>query len=636
MTHCSCSHSAEVRAYWRPAVLCVLFGPKDSPATVPDDIVWEKCAGAALPVSFGIAGSVGWGLSCPFAARPRPHSLASLVFQWTNMDLLLKLREFSIIEHGGVVHYVEALVSFAHLSHFETLTRPLLKRQEQDWRMAFPELYELPVQHCQGVRVTLLQHFAASTLAAGYRQYKARQRCEQLRRDLNMGPSALSRALKRRHKERRRCSLNLLSYNRRSRFSITLTAPEASGSGSDGSAAGTSPKRADLTDSSEGADPELQPEAARASGPGLDGDGGHDVDSDAVVNPDAAHGSDPRRAADAGLPQHRDPHPALDQKWVVGSDADPNAVPGPTLIPSAAASHTSHDGPAPNAAADARAHPAPGPCPGPNPDRHPAHGTDTAHGPDTPPQSSARTPSQSSPRSSTPAALLPPPLRATGVAGARATAARAASLPATAGSGVPPRRTTTPDPSPTRTPNPLKPGNGSSPGGTPPAHCPAPASPSTPPVHDPAPDPTLHPDRNPVPTSKSEPAGWSRVLSDASSVLDRNVSLDLDPIPDSGRVRHRQSDPFPNSTIGGYACLPTDPSWTLGLDPESATGPRGQFPREASSPREESWLLRSATAGESDLASPTTVTRSFGLRSFEQSDDLATLLDAAGKSNGTR
>ncbi|KAJ9470512.1 Muscle calcium channel subunit alpha-1 [Diplonema papillatum] len=95
---------------------------------------------------------------------------------YTRLQLLQKLGQLQIPEHGGRVHFVEVLIPLARCSLGISLSEEEVCEQEDGWRDFFPDIRRLPVLRYRQKRVTIDQFFAATYIGASYRRSVARAR----------------------------------------------------------------------------------------------------------------------------------------------------------------------------------------------------------------------------------------------------------------------------------------------------------------------------------------------------------------------------------------------------------------------------------------------------------------------------
>ena len=93
---------------------------------------------------------------------------------YTRLDLLKQAGQFEIIEHGGLVHFIEVLIPLARLGMGVQLSDADLRQQESSWRDDFPDIRRLPTLRYRQQRVTVVQFFAATYIAAAYKRRVAR------------------------------------------------------------------------------------------------------------------------------------------------------------------------------------------------------------------------------------------------------------------------------------------------------------------------------------------------------------------------------------------------------------------------------------------------------------------------------
>jgi hypothetical protein len=91
--------------------------------------------------------------------------------------------EYRIVEHGGVVHFVEVMVPMARKVLGVSFSEAELRSHEDHWREQFPSLGELKILRYKMRRVTVDQYFGATFLAAAFRRRSAYRHANNLRNE---------------------------------------------------------------------------------------------------------------------------------------------------------------------------------------------------------------------------------------------------------------------------------------------------------------------------------------------------------------------------------------------------------------------------------------------------------------------
>eukprot|EP00755_Sulcionema_specki_P039239 Sspe_Gene.24208::Locus_9544_Transcript_1_1_Confidence_1.000_Length_4909::g.24208::m.24208/K04851/CACNA1D; voltage-dependent calcium channel L type alpha-1D len=102
---------------------------------------------------------------------------------YTRLELLRKVGQFQVPEHGGVVHFVEVLIPLARWCLEVELSDEEVREQEEEWRDHFPDLRALPTLSYRQKRATVDQFFAATYIGAAYRRSFARRLYLSLRQE---------------------------------------------------------------------------------------------------------------------------------------------------------------------------------------------------------------------------------------------------------------------------------------------------------------------------------------------------------------------------------------------------------------------------------------------------------------------
>eukprot|EP00659_Diplonema_papillatum_P022930 gene22930-35140_t len=104
----------------------------------------------------------------------------------SRVEILKRTRSYCIPEHGGVVHFIETIIPLArHVMNtdWEQCTGHRdLRDQEEGWRLAFPDINDLPVLRVRQRRVTADQYFASTYIAAAYRRRRAMEEVATMKR----------------------------------------------------------------------------------------------------------------------------------------------------------------------------------------------------------------------------------------------------------------------------------------------------------------------------------------------------------------------------------------------------------------------------------------------------------------------
>eukprot|EP00388_Colpodella_angusta_P020678 GDKJ01051948.1.p1 GENE.GDKJ01051948.1~~GDKJ01051948.1.p1 ORF type:complete len:653 (-),score=6.85 GDKJ01051948.1:179-1909(-) len=78
--------------------------------------------------------------------------------------------EYRIVEHGGIIHFVETMIPMARRVLAVDFTEAELRAHEEHWRVQFPSLAKLKILRYRMRRVTVDQYFGATYLSAAYRR----------------------------------------------------------------------------------------------------------------------------------------------------------------------------------------------------------------------------------------------------------------------------------------------------------------------------------------------------------------------------------------------------------------------------------------------------------------------------------
>ena len=88
----------------------------------------------------------------------------------TRLQLLRKLHEYQIPEHGGYIHFIETLIPLARHVAKIRLTFKERTKSEERWSRLFPEIQSLPCLMYQGEKAMANQYFAATYISAAFRR----------------------------------------------------------------------------------------------------------------------------------------------------------------------------------------------------------------------------------------------------------------------------------------------------------------------------------------------------------------------------------------------------------------------------------------------------------------------------------
>eukprot|EP00744_Colponema_vietnamica_P011114 GILI01015640.1.p1 GENE.GILI01015640.1~~GILI01015640.1.p1 ORF type:complete len:545 (+),score=88.32 GILI01015640.1:1070-2704(+) len=100
----------------------------------------------------------------------------------TDREKIMQLAdEYRIVEHGGVIHFVETMIPMARRVLGVQFTESDLKTHEEHWRTQFPSLAKLKILRYRMRRVTVDQYFGATYLSAAYRRRAAYRHVNMLR-----------------------------------------------------------------------------------------------------------------------------------------------------------------------------------------------------------------------------------------------------------------------------------------------------------------------------------------------------------------------------------------------------------------------------------------------------------------------
>ena len=91
--------------------------------------------------------------------------------------------DYRIVEHGGVIHFVETMVPMARRVLGVQFSDADLRAHEDHWREQFPSLAKLKILRYRMRRVTVDQYFGATYLSAAYRRRAAYRYVNMLRQE---------------------------------------------------------------------------------------------------------------------------------------------------------------------------------------------------------------------------------------------------------------------------------------------------------------------------------------------------------------------------------------------------------------------------------------------------------------------
>jgi hypothetical protein len=102
----------------------------------------------------------------------------------SRVELLQRMTQYQILEHSGVVHFVEVLLPLASVASGVHLNDREIRRQQEHVRRTFPELVQLPTQRYNHMAVHVGHYLAQSYVAAALRgqRVRAQVRTEKARR----------------------------------------------------------------------------------------------------------------------------------------------------------------------------------------------------------------------------------------------------------------------------------------------------------------------------------------------------------------------------------------------------------------------------------------------------------------------